>query len=183
MISSPTTAPLQVFVPFFRKKLGLEDFREILQETCNVVSVVVNTKILRFPDGRVDLSRLHYYAFLTVVPTSLTKMGRNLAKNLLNRVSTFVYYDGGCFLELKPFMTVQQRLDRGYCVAPCEEEKEHYDDDVDDPLPPLLEIIPVSKLESQKLDGKRSIFDSEVERDWLIREYDDLIREIYKSVL
>jgi hypothetical protein len=148
-MNSPTTAPLQVFVPYFREKLGLEDFREILQMTCAVDSARIHTKILRTREGTVDPYKFYYYAFLTVVPTSLTKCGRNLSKNLQNRVSTFVSHDD-YFIELKPFMSVQQRVNRGYCVV-----------------------------ESRPSSSSSSFFDSDVERDWMMKEYDDLIREIF----
>jgi len=152
-MNAPTTAPLQVFVPFFRKKLELGDFCEILQETCEVNTAVVHTKILRTREGAVDPSRLHYYAFLTVVPSSSTKMGRNLAKNLRNRVSTFVYYND-CYIELKPFLTTQQRIERGYTL-----------------------------IGEERSENSTGLFDWEGDRDWMMQEYDNLIREIYEGVL
>ena len=164
-MKSPTTAPLQVFVPFFRKKLVLNDFCEILQDTCEVTTAVVHTKIVRKSDGAVDLSKLHYYAFLTVIPTHLTKSGRNLARNLRNHVTTFVYYDGDGFIELKPFLTTQQRIERGYTSIGEERSEENSQSDV------------------SGRDDLGGLFDWEGDRDWMIQEYDNLIREIYEGGL
>jgi hypothetical protein len=155
--SPPATAQLTVFVPYFREKLLLEDFREILSASCDVESVAVHTK--RFDSFRED----HFYAFLTVSLLATTKAGRDLAKNLRNNTSTFVYFKRGNleetrFIEVKPFLTKQQRIDRGYSGVT------------------LYTHLPV---EEEVDDAGGVELNSEADRELMAQEYEELAQEIY----
>jgi len=106
--------PQTVFIPFFRENFTIERFREILQSVCSVESVTVHAK--RCPVTQKCFG--HYYAFLDICPLDELKSGRDLAKNLRNNITTFVYYRDDesqqLYLELKKFLSKQERLDRGY---------------------------------------------------------------------
>jgi hypothetical protein len=165
MTPPPTiTPPIQVFVPYFRENLSLTDFREILNSACTVEKVCVHTKI--------NSRKQHFYAFLLVHPNTLTKIGRSLAKNLRDQVSTFVAYDDNLFLELKSFLSKEQRIDRGYTgttlyVQPQEEDEQQSQEE-DEP----------QSQEEDEPQSPCSIFGSEFERRLIERDYDELVREI-----
>jgi hypothetical protein len=161
MTPPPTiTPPIQVFVPFFRENLSLTDFREILNSACTVEKVCVHTKI--------NSRKQHFYAFLLVHPNTLTKIGRSLAKNLRDQVSTFVAYDDNLFLELKSFLSKEQRIDRGYTGTTLYVQSQEEDE----------KQLQEEEEEEDEQQSPCSIFGSEFERRLIERDYDELVREI-----
>ena len=171
MTPPPTiTPPIQVFVPFFRENLSLTDFREILNSACTVEKVCVHTKL--------NSRKQHFYAFLLVHPNTLTKIGRSLAKNLRDQVSTFVAYDDNLFLELKSFLSKEQRIDRGYTgttlyVQPQEEDEQQLQDEEEEQQSQEEQLH-----DEDEQQSPCSIFGSEFERRMIERDYDELVREI-----
>jgi hypothetical protein len=173
------TPPIPVFVPFFRENLSLSDFREILNSTCTVQRVSVHTKT--------NSRKQHFYAFLFVYPNTLTKIGRSLAKNLRNQVSTFVPYDDNRFLEMKSFLSKEQRIDRGYTGTSLYFQSQEDEQQPEQQLKQQLEQQPEQQqqqpeqlqqqLEQQPEPGC-SIFKTVFERRLIEQEYDELVREI-----
>jgi hypothetical protein len=106
----PPARDCNVFIPFIRDELS-DDFEPYLIDLLSVLGDVEQISIhAKMKNGRL----VHYYAFMYIEPASDTKAGRDLYKNLRSGVSTFFYGCAEGYLELKPYLNKQQRIERGY---------------------------------------------------------------------
>ena len=67
------------------------------------------------------VSLAHSYAFLKVEPFTHTEAGRNFLKNLTQNINTRIIYeiDGSSHnWDVKPYLTPEERISRGYILAP-----------------------------------------------------------------
>ena len=67
------------------------------------------------------VSLAHSYAFLKVEPFTHTEAGRNFMQNLTQNINTHIIYEiGGTShnWDVKPYLTPEERISRGYILAP-----------------------------------------------------------------
>lgn len=67
------------------------------------------------------VSMAHSYAFLKVEPFAHTEAGRNFLKNLTQNINTHIMYDidnSSHGWDVKPYLTPEERVSRGYVLAP-----------------------------------------------------------------
>ena len=118
---------LTVFIPFIREYLSVGDLSNILH---HVGVVEHGTVRVKRPPGR----DAHFYAYLNLRPHESTKQGRELLKNLRANLTTFISLNSGeSYLELKPYLTREMRIERGFFIPYSEPptasvDYEHQDD-------------------------------------------------------
>ena len=79
------------------------------------------------------VSLAHSYAFLKVEPFTHTEAGRNFLKNLTQHINTHIMYDIDHYShnwDVKPYLTPEERILRGYILAP-----------IPAPIPPITDFV------------------------------------------
>jgi hypothetical protein len=130
----------------------------------------------------------HYYAFMTMRPCEYSKAGRELTKNLKNNTTTFVPFcrEGeDVYMELKPFLNKQQRIERCYTGVTLYQDE----DLADSPDPPETHNVTENNLAKEPAlsgvpgtdeipRGGQEIVKESVDNVYEDFEFETLIREI-----
>jgi hypothetical protein len=144
-----------VFIPFLRDNWSREQFQILLDHIGVVEEVTVYAK--RASDR---LKQTHFYAFMTMRPCEYSRGGRELSKNLKSNTTTFVPFSRegeDVYMELKPYLNKQERIERGYSGVTLYLEEDDSDVNQDDD----------------------SAVDDDDDFDTMMREVDDTRQEWY----
>ena len=115
----------QVFIPFIEEKVTANDItRSFVDLSLGKVTYIDMHDKKRNTGNKHSLklvSLAHSYAFLKVEPFTHTEAGRNFLKNLTQNINTRIMYDIDGSLhnwDVKPYLTPEERILRGYILAP-----------------------------------------------------------------
>jgi len=160
MYTTHSTTHHTVFIPFIRDYLSLGDLCNLLEHVGVVESGTVHEKR---PIGR----DVHFYAFLHIRPDLSSKKGRELSKNLQANLTTFVYMNNDRYLELKPYLTREMRVERGYPVRDSQEAALQYDN-------------PLMMCEKEDYEPEEEGYDQFVQLDAHddAKDFDQLMRDV-----
>ena len=115
----------QVFIPFIEDKVTTDDIvRSFSDLSLGKVTYIDMHDKKRNTGNKHSLklvSLAHSYAFLKVEPFAHTEAGRNFMKNLTQNINTHIMYDidgTSHNWDVKPYLTPEERISRGYILAP-----------------------------------------------------------------
>jgi hypothetical protein len=156
-----STAHHTVFIPFIRDYLSLGDLCNLLDHVGVVESGNIHEKR---PIGR----DVHFYAFLRIRPDLTSKQGRELSKNLQANLTTFIYLNNDRYIEMKPYLSREMRIERGYPVRDSREAALEYDS-------PII----MSKEDDLEKDDGDDEYDQFVPLDdYDAKDFDQLMRDV-----
>jgi len=115
----------QVFIPFIEEKVTTDDItKSFVGLSLGKVTYIDMHDKKRNTGNKHSLklvSLAHSYAFLKVEPFTHTEAGRNFMKNLTQNINTHIIYDidgSSHNWDVKPYLTPEERISRGYILAP-----------------------------------------------------------------
>ena len=115
----------QVFIPFIEEKVTTDDIvRSFSDLSLGKVTYIDMHDKKRNTGNKHSLklvSLAHSYAFLKIEPFMHTDAGSNFMRNLIQNINTHIMYDidgTSHNWDVKPYLTPEERISRGYILAP-----------------------------------------------------------------
>lgn len=127
MSSSINTQSVRVFIPFIQAGVTTAFITQLFADKLlgKVVAISLHDKKIALKTGLKSAN--HSYAFITFVPSN-TSVGINLRRNLEYNHTTHVMYvlDGFTYgFDVKPHLTIEDRLERGFHIIPSKSIPEY----------------------------------------------------------
>ena len=121
---------INVFIPFIEININKKYIEHIFRT--NGFGEIMSIQL--FEKKKKKLNKLyslqHNYAFIELYPFN-TQMGNNLIKNIQNNFTTYILFSTNNNVgqwEVKPYLSIQQRMEKGFNIYFKENNCSFYDD-------------------------------------------------------